>query len=49
MFPFKEMLNEHDLSFKPLAEMWKLHYELWTDIPETVEGKGPRLIEWKHE
>lgn len=26
MFPYKEMLNEHRLSFRPLAEMWGLDY-----------------------
>lgn len=26
MYPYKEMLNEHRLSFAPLAEMWSLDY-----------------------
>jgi 2-succinyl-5-enolpyruvyl-6-hydroxy-3-cyclohexene-1-carboxylate synthase len=26
MFPYKQMLNEHKLSFRPLAEMWGLDY-----------------------
>lgn len=26
MYPYREMLNEHHLSFRPLAEMWNLNY-----------------------
>lgn len=33
--PHKEMLNCHDLNFKPLADMWRLDYSKWTTIPET--------------
>lgn len=36
MYPYKEMLNEHQLSFKPLAALWKLDYiclNTFQDLP----------------
>lgn len=45
MFPQKEFLHAHDLNFKPLAEMWGMHYERWTEIPESVTSHRARLIE----
>jgi 2-succinyl-5-enolpyruvyl-6-hydroxy-3-cyclohexene-1-carboxylate synthase len=45
MFPQKEFLHSHDLNFKPLADMWGMHYERWTEIPESVSPHRARLIE----
>lgn len=36
MFPYKEMLNEHQLSFRPLAEMWNLDYVRFTEFGEAA-------------
>lgn len=46
MFKQKEILNSHQVGFKPLADLWGMHYERWTAIPEKIEFcDEPRLIE----
>lgn len=45
MFPQKEFLHSHELNFKPLADMWGMHYEKWTKIPESISPHRARLIE----
>lgn len=37
--------NAHNLQFKPLADMWGLHYVKWTRVPEHLSKTGPHLIE----
>lgn len=46
MYTHPIFTNPHTIDFKPIADFWKMDYELWTQIPEisrTVKGK--RLIE----
>lgn len=43
--PHKEMLNEHTLSFEPLAKMWGLEYQKWETVPTTMSKKTGVLIE----
>jgi len=46
MYPYKEFQNPHALSFKPLAEMWQMHYERWHAVPSILkECTTNRLIE----
>jgi 2-succinyl-5-enolpyruvyl-6-hydroxy-3-cyclohexene-1-carboxylate synthase len=46
MYSHPAFLNEHDLNFKPLADMWRLRYERWTAIPsELAPSQGGRIIE----
>lgn len=47
MFPnHKEFLNEHALSFGPLAEFWGMEYERWTKVPESISTPAKhRIIE----
>ena len=46
MFASDVFQNKHDLNFKPLADMWKMEYELWDgEIKELKSGQKPRLIE----
>ena len=45
LFPHKEMLNLHQLRFKPLAEFWGLEYESWEAIPKTLNKSSKKLIE----
>jgi 2-succinyl-5-enolpyruvyl-6-hydroxy-3-cyclohexene-1-carboxylate synthase len=45
MYPEKEMLHEHHLSFEPLARFWDLDYERWNTIPKTLNPTRHRLIE----
>jgi len=44
MYPYKEMLNLHQLKFKPLAEMWGLNYLRWENIPK-LQMTGCNFIE----
>lgn len=48
MFTHPAFRNRHQLSFKPLADLWGWQYEKWECIPKTInpsqKGKG-RLIE----
>lgn len=46
MYGRKEFLHEHKVHFGPLADLWNLSYERWTEVPETLkETTTPRLIE----
>lgn len=48
MFKEREFLHEHDLNFKPLADMWRLDYHLYTQMPDELPlqlDNRPRLIE----
>lgn len=45
MYPDKEFLHSHELSFRSLARFWDMHYAEWSEIPESVAGIGHRLIE----
>lgn len=44
-FGDKEIQNEHTRNFKPLAELWSLGYDLWNEIPQSIEMETPSLIE----
>lgn len=41
IFPEKAFLHEHQLNFKPLADMWGMHYQHWTEIPACSVEPGP--------
>lgn len=45
MFASPIFRNSHQLSFEPLARMWGLDYEKWTEIPDNVVSNRNRLIE----
>lgn len=45
MYAYKEMLNEHALSFEPLAKMWGLDYSRWDKVPQKHAGTARQLIE----
>lgn len=47
MFKDKELLNEHNLQFEPLAQFWGMNYERWTKIPNKIYNNNisPTLIE----
>lgn len=45
MFPDKEIQNLHYHSFRPLAHMWNLSYEQWSNIPSDISIGKSRLIE----
>lgn len=46
IYPYKkEMLNEHVLSFSPLAQMWNLDYCCLRNLQEMPEGNERQLIE----
>lgn len=46
MYAEKEFLNLHDLNFKPLADMWGLHYEKYNALPSEFKNVNrSRLIE----
>lgn len=45
MYPYKEMLNEHKLSFQPLANMWNLDYCCLKCLQEMPKGNERQLIE----
>lgn len=45
MFPDKEIQNEHTLHFHPLASLWGLAYQRWTEIPERISMQERTLIE----
>ena len=44
-FSQKVFQNLHELSFKPLAEMWGLSYEKWENIPNSFSLDSLQLIE----
>ena len=44
LFENPAFLNEHDLSFAPLAKMWRLNYELWEDSGPFVWPKKPYTL-----
>lgn len=37
--------NEHDLSFRAWADLWRLPYERWERVPRPLETSGPRVVE----
>jgi len=44
MYPYKEMLNLHNLHFQSLASMWGLQYQQWESIPdENGEMSGQKF------
>lgn len=43
--PEPNFINEHNLKFSPLAEMWGLHYAKWELIPKEITSQGNQLIE----
>ncbi len=46
MFKEKELLNQHQVTFKPFANLWGMDYERWTDVPCQINTcQRPRLIE----
>jgi 2-succinyl-5-enolpyruvyl-6-hydroxy-3-cyclohexene-1-carboxylate synthase len=48
LYPYKEMLNEHHLSFGPLAEMWSLNYTCLNsdnNFQNSSENSSHQLIE----
>ncbi len=45
MFPLKQFQNPHHIKFKPLAELWNMHYECYHQIPEKLPYGGHRLLE----
>ena len=45
MYPHREMLNEHHLSFRPLADMWGLDYQCLQKFDGTLGSGTKRLIE----
>ena len=51
LYSNNRFLNSHCLSFKPLAEMWGLDYELHTDSSDffKLSPKTPKLIEIRPE
>jgi len=45
MFPHKEMLNTHQISFEGLSKMWNFDYVHWTSIPSGHRSSRRQLIE----
>lgn len=45
MFKNPAFQNQHEVSFAPWAALWKMTYEKWEQIPETISASGNRLIE----
>lgn len=47
LFPYKEMINAHNLNFAPLADMWGIHYQRLEGIEHlySSERRGVSLIE----
>lgn len=45
MFPLEQMQNRHHIGFKSLADLWNMHYEYYTQLPEKLPYGGHRLIE----
>jgi len=45
MFKNPAFQNQHEVSFAPWADLWKMAYEKWEQIPETISASGNRLIE----
>lgn len=45
MYPYREMLNEHALSFRPLAEMWGLNYLKLETLDNLSMNGNRQLIE----
>lgn len=45
IFTSKLMLNEHSLSFEPLAQMWGMPYQRLERIPEQLEKASKRFLE----
>lgn len=44
-YPLKEIINTHNTDFSPMAAMWGLSYERWSEIPQDISCKTNRLIE----
>lgn len=47
MYPHRQMLNEHQLSFQPLADMWHLQYRCLEDLQDFESNSSCELIEIK--
>lgn len=45
LYAFREMLNEHQLSFQPLAEMWNMDYTCVREFQNFVNTPSRQLIE----
>lgn len=45
IFKQKEIQNCHQTQFRPLADLWGLHYEKWTHIPNSCGIEAQRIIE----
>lgn len=45
MFKNPAFQNKHQIQFKSFAEMWKLDYALWEQIPDEVVSPKSRIIE----
>lgn len=45
MYPHREMLNEHCLTFRPLADMWGLNYQCLRNFDGAAHHSPKRLIE----
>lgn len=45
MFPLKQFQNPHHVKFNFLADLWHMHYEHYTQLPEKIPYGGHRLIE----
>lgn len=45
MYPYKQMLNEHKLSFRPLAAMWSLDYTCLNNLQDFVAAADRQFIE----
>lgn len=45
MFPHKEMVNSHQISFEGLSKMWNFDYLHWTSIPPDHRSSRRQLIE----
>jgi 2-succinyl-5-enolpyruvyl-6-hydroxy-3-cyclohexene-1-carboxylate synthase len=45
MFTDKELQNQHELTFQPLAQLWNLPYQCWKDIPDHLQFAKSTLIE----
>jgi 2-succinyl-5-enolpyruvyl-6-hydroxy-3-cyclohexene-1-carboxylate synthase len=45
MYPLESIQNRHDFNFRPIADMWRLHYEKVTRFPATFSEDKNLLIE----
>jgi 2-succinyl-5-enolpyruvyl-6-hydroxy-3-cyclohexene-1-carboxylate synthase len=45
LYDSKAFLNEHQISFAPMAALWSLSYEEWREIPDEISSTKSRIIE----